>query len=188
MHLRRDALAAAAEWIVAVERAAQNTPGMVATVGRIEAKPGAGNVIPAEARLSLDLRHKSDEIRSRASDLLLRQAREVANRRGLSVHCAVLFQQNAIALDEFLVAQIEEATRRAGCPKHRMVSGAGHDAMILAEKIPAAMIFLRSPGGISHDPAESVEVNDVAKALECGLHLLEQLANSSEFHKRKYRA
>jgi allantoate deiminase len=188
MHLRRDALAAAAEWIVAVERAAQNTPGTVATVGRIEAKPGAVNVIAAEARLSLDLRHKSDEIRSRASDLLLRQAREVANRRGLSVHCAVLFQQNTIALDEFLVAQIEEATRRAGCPKHRMVSGAGHDAMILAEKIPAAMIFLRSPGGISHDPAESVEVNDVAKALECGLHLLEQLANSSEFHKRKYRA
>jgi allantoate deiminase len=188
MHLRRDALAAAAEWIVAVERTAQNTPDLVATVGRIESKPGAVNVIPAEARLSLDLRHKSDEIRSRASDLLLRQAQEIANRRSLSVRCDILLQQNAVALDAFLVAQIEEAIRKAGCPGHRMVSGAGHDAMILAEKIPAAMIFLRSPGGISHDPAESVEIDDVAKALECGLHLLNQLANSPEFHKRMCRA
>jgi allantoate deiminase len=65
-----------------------------------------------------------------------------------------------------------------------MVSGAGHDAMILAGKVPAAMIFLRTPGGISHDPAESVEVGDVAKAIECGLHLLEQLASSSEFQRK----
>jgi len=65
-----------------------------------------------------------------------------------------------------------------------MGSGAGHDAMILAGKVPAAMIFLRTPGGISHDPAESVEVGDVAKAIECGLHLLEQLAASSEFHRK----
>jgi len=64
-----------------------------------------------------------------------------------------------------------------------MVSGAGHDAMILAEKVPAAMIFLRSPGGISHDPAESVEMEDVARAIECGVHLLDQLASSSQFQK-----
>jgi allantoate deiminase len=69
-----------------------------------------------------------------------------------------------------------------------MVSGAGHDAMILAEKIPSAMIFLRTPGGISHDPAESVMPQDVAKAIECGSHLLEQLANSSGFQKRMGRA
>jgi allantoate deiminase len=69
-----------------------------------------------------------------------------------------------------------------------MSSGAGHDAMILAEKVPTAMIFLRSPGGISHDPAESVLTEDVAKALECGLHLLDQLANSSELQKRMSRA
>ena len=70
----------------------------------------------------------------------------------------------------------------------RMVSGAGHDAMILAEKVPAAMIFLRTPGGISHDPAESVAIEDVAKAIECGLHLLDQLASSPTFHKRMCRA
>ncbi|HWY04119.1 MAG TPA: M20/M25/M40 family metallo-hydrolase, partial [Candidatus Acidoferrum sp.] len=73
---------------------------------------------------------------------------------------------------------------KAGCEAYRMVSGAGHDAMILAERVPAAMIFLRTPGGISHDPAESVEVDDVTKAIECGLLLVEQLASSSEFQRK----
>jgi allantoate deiminase len=69
-----------------------------------------------------------------------------------------------------------------------MVSGAGHDAMILAEKIPAAMIFLRTPGGISHNPMESVDVADVAKAIDCGVSLLDRLASSSKFQSRTCRA
>lgn len=187
MHLRHDAIAAAAEWIVAVEREANNHPGVVATVGQIEAKPGAINVIAAEARVTLDLRHKSDEIRDRAADTVVRLAHEIAERRGLTLRQNVLLSQRAVMMDPFLVEQIQEAIRGTGCQPHRMVSGAGHDAMILAEKIPAAMIFLRSPGGISHDPAESVELEDVAKALECGLHLFDQLANSSELQKRMCR-
>jgi allantoate deiminase len=91
-------------------------------------------------------------------------------------------------MNPFLVDQIEEAIRKTGCQPHRMVSGAGHDAMILAEKVPAAMIFLRTPGGISHDPAESVKMEDVAKALESGLHLLDQLASSADLQKRMSRA
>jgi len=188
MHLRHDAIAAAAEWILAVERTAQNHPGLVATVGQIEAKPGATNVIAAEARVTLDVRHKSNDIRDGAVDALVRQAHEIADRRGLTVRQNVLLSQRAVAMNPFLVDQIQEAIRSTGCQPHRMTSGAGHDAMILAEKVPAAMIFLRSPGGISHDPAESVEVEDVAKALDCGLHLLEQLANSSELQKRMSRA
>ncbi len=188
MHLRHDAVAAAAEWIVAVEREANNHPGVVATVGQIEAKPGAINVIAAEARVTLDLRYKSDEIRDRAADTVVRLAHEIAGRRGLTLRENVLLSQRAVPMDPFLVEQIQEAIRGAGCQPHRMTSGAGHDAMILAEKIPAAMIFLRSPGGISHDPAESVQVEDVAKALECGLILLDRLANSSELQKRMCRA
>jgi allantoate deiminase len=76
----------------------------------------------------------------------------------------------------------------SGCKPHRMASGAGHDAMIMAERVPSAMIFLRTPGGISHDPAESVTVEDVAKAIECGMHLLDQLASQPEFLKRTCRA
>jgi allantoate deiminase len=188
MHLRCDAIAAAAEWIVTVERAAQRVSGLVATVGKIEAKPGSANVIAAEARLTLDVRHSSDDIRTRAVADLIRQAQEIAARRGLSVRESTVLNQRAVAMDPFLVGEIEQAILKTRCKPHRMVSGAGHDAMILAEKVPAAMIFLRTPGGISHDPAESVAGEDIEKAIECGLHLLDRLASSPEFQKRINRA
>ena len=188
MHLRHDAVAAAAEWIVAVERTAQSNAGLVATVGQIEAKPGATNVIAGEARVTLDVRHQSDDVCAWATEWLIRQAEEIAERRRLKLRRNVLLKQMAVAMDSFLIDHIAIAIRETGCEAHGMVSGAGHDAMILAEKVPVAMIFLRSPGGISHDPAESVEIDDVAKALECGLHLLEQLASSSELQKRMCRA
>ena len=131
-------------------------PGLVATVGKIEAKPGATNVIAGEARLTLDVRHGLDEVRTRAVDDLIREAEEIAQTARLSVSQNILLSQPAVAMDPFLIHEIEQAIRKTGCEPHRMVSGAGHDAMILAEKVPAAMIFLRTPGGISHDPAESV--------------------------------
>jgi allantoate deiminase len=188
MHLRYDAIAGAAEWIGAVERAARSVFGLVATIGKIEALPGATNVIAGEARLTLDVRHSSDEIRVRSVDDLVRQAREIADRRGLSLRENSLLNQSAVAMDAFLVEQIERAMVKTGCPSHRMVSGAGHDAIILAEEVPSAMIFLRTPGGISHDPAESVAREDIEKAIECGLHLLDQLSASPEFYKRMDRA
>jgi allantoate deiminase len=188
MHLRHDALAGAAEWITLVEREAHKVPGLVATVGKIEATPGATNVIAGEARLALDVRHGLDQVRTRTLEALIREAEEVARRRGLSVSHNLLLSQTAVAMDPFLVDEIEKAIRKTGCEPHRMVSGAGHDAMILAEKVPAAMIFLRTPGGISHDPAESVMLDDVILALECGLHLLDQLALSPSLQKRMHRA
>jgi allantoate deiminase len=185
MHLRWDAIAGAAEWIGTVERIAQRVPGLVATVGKIEARPGATNVIAGEARLTLDVRHSTDEIRVSAVEDLIRQAREVAARRGLSVRESTRLSQHAVAMDAYLIGEIEKAIVKTGCEPHRMASGAGHDAMILAERVPSAMIFLRTPGGVSHDPGESVAREDVEKAIGCGLHLLDQLASSPEFHKRK---
>ncbi|MGB8580465.1 MAG: allantoate amidohydrolase [Candidatus Sulfotelmatobacter sp.] len=183
MHLRRDAIAGAAEWIGTVEGLAREVPDLVATVGKIEAQPGAANVIAAEAGLTLDVRHRTDNVRARAIGDLIRQAHEIAARRGLTVQEKVLLSQPAVAMDAFLTAEIEQAIIKTGCTPHRMVSGAGHDAMIMAERVPSAMIFLRTPGGISHDPAESVAVEDVEKAIECGLHLLDQLASSPALHK-----
>jgi allantoate deiminase len=188
MNLRHDALAAAAEWIVAVENLAQRAPGIVATVGFVEAKPGAVNVIAGEARAPLDIRHASDGARTEALDELIRLAESIAAQRSATVKWRTLLAQRAVAMDPFLTEQIALAVQMAGCEPHRMASGAGHDAMILAEKVPAAMIFLRTPGGISHDPAESVHLDDVAKALECGNHLLTQLAASQEFLGRTCRA
>ena len=181
MNLRHDALAGAAEWITAVERRAQDTTGLVATVGAIQAKPNAVNVIAGEARLSLDVRHPKDEVRKTAVDYFVRQAEDIATRRGLRASSKIIMDQRAVAMDPFLVKQIEQAVKSAGCEPYRMASGAGHDAMILAQKVPSAMIFLRTLGGISHDPAESVAIEDVAKAIDCGVHLLDQLASSSEF-------
>jgi allantoate deiminase len=184
MNLRHDALAAAAEWISTVERHAQNTSGLVATVGAIQAKPGATNIIAGETRLSLDVRHQNDQGRNTAVDYFVRQAEDIATRRGLRARWNVLMDQLTVPMDPFLVKQVERAIGQAGCEPYRMVSGAGHDAMILAGKVPSAMIFLRTPGGISHDPAESVKVVDVARAIECGLHLIELLASSSEFQRK----
>jgi allantoate deiminase len=157
-------------------------------VGKIEAKPGATNVIAGETRLTLDVRHRSDPTRTEAVEEFVEKAGEIAKRRGLALEGKSMLDQCAVPMDSFLVGEIERAIQATGFAPHRMTSGAGHDAMILAEKIPAAMIFLRTPGGISHDPAESVAVEDVEKAIECGLHVLDQLASSSELHERICRA
>jgi allantoate deiminase len=186
MHLRHDALAGAAEWILAVEREAlaeSESAGGVATVGAIAAKPGVINAIAGEVRVSLDLRHPSDDLRAQAVNNLIHQAQEMAKKRGLHVKWKTLLDQPAVMMDHALLDQIALAMRKAGCEPHRMVSGAGHDAMILAERVPAAMIFLRTPGGISHHPSETVQAADVAKAIECGINLLAQLAESTEFYK-----
>jgi len=188
MHLRQDAVTAAAEWITAVENHAKYTSELVATVGAIQVKPGTGNVIAGEARLSLDVRHRVDEARKIAVAYLLRQAEEIAARRGLRARWKMQLEQPAVPMNSFLAAQVAQAVSRAGCEPYRMVSGAGHDAMIMATKVPSAMIFLRTPGGVSHDPAEAVAVGDVTKAIECGCNLLEQLAGSEEFLRRTQHA
>jgi allantoate deiminase len=178
MNLRRDALAGAAEWISVVEREAHATPGLVATVGRLEVQPGAGNVIAGSTLASLDVRHADDAIRKQATASLLAGANEIATRRGLSFSWESRLDQAAVAMDAAMVETLKHAVRNAGYPVHPMVSGAGHDAMIMASRMPAAMLFLRSPGGISHHPDESVLPEDVAAALMAGKAFLEKLQES----------
>ena len=158
MHLRRDALAGAAEWIGLVEREG-------GTVGWIVAEPGTANVIAGAACASLDVRHARDGERRRMTGCILGGAREIALRRGLSVEWDQKLDQPAVDLE---CEALERAVEAAGYPVHRMVSGAGHDAMILARKVPAALLFLRSPGGISHHPDETVLPADVEAALAAG--------------------
>lgn len=174
MALRRDALAAAAEWLVAVEADASATPGLVATTGQIHSVPGAANVIPGLVGCSLDVRHVDDAVRQCAVERLLGLAKEIGERRGIEVHASVEHSQPAVALDGALVELAEQAVVNAGVPPMRMTSGAGHDAMIIAPHLPSAMIFLRSPGGISHHPDEAVLAADVAAALRAGLSFLER--------------
>lgn len=175
MHLRRDALAGAAEWMGGVEREALGTAGLVATVGRVEVNPGAGNIVPGRVSASLDVRHASDRIREDAVARMLACASAIALRRGLTIDHNLLLEQPAVACDSDLLAALDRAVTKTGLQPHRMVSGAGHDAMILAGRVPAAMLFLRSPGGISHHPSESVLTADVEAALQVGWRFLEEL-------------
>jgi allantoate deiminase len=172
MRLRRDAVAGAAQWIGEVERVALATKGLVATVGRIEAQPGAGNVIASEVKASLDVRHADDAVRMAAVDELLALAQSIARERGLTVQWRVQMEQRAVAMDMELTKMVEDAADDAGLIPYRMMSGAGHDAMVIAERIPSAMIFLRSPGGVSHHPDETVRQEDVAHALAAGLEFV----------------
>lgn len=175
MHLRRDALAGAAEWIGAVEREAAGRLGLVATVGRIEALPGAGNVIAGSIAASLDVRHADDRVRQRTVEGLLLCARQIALRRGLTVSAEPRLDQAAVTMDVGLSNTLARAVEHAGYPVHRMNSGAGHDAMIVARRLPSAMLFLRSPGGISHHPDETVLIEDVAAALDVGVRFIDEL-------------
>ncbi len=176
MHLRYDALAGAAQWISAVEAAARGTDGLVATVGKISAEPNAANVIAGAARVSLDVRHADDRARKTAVEFLLAQAQAIATHRGLSLQTTQQMDQPAVPMDERLTACLVEAIAAAGQPEKRMTSGAGHDAMVMAARVPAAMLFLRSPGGISHHPGETVREEDVEAALLVGRKFLERLA------------
>jgi allantoate deiminase len=178
MDLRRDALAAAAEWIVAVENLARSTQGLVATVGRLQVSPGASNVVPGEARASLDVRHALDATRQAAVDRLLHNAQSICERRGLQCASHSELDQPTVPMNPQLVAAIGRAIAATGAEPKYMLSGAGHDAMILAEAVPSAMIFLRSIGGISHHPGEAVYVGDVEKAILAGVNLLEELAHT----------
>jgi len=173
MHLRRDALAAAAEWIACVEKAALSTPGLMATVGHLEAQPNVRNAINGVVLASLDVRHAEDAIRLEAVEKLLEAAEAIGGRRNVSIALKRNLEQAAVQMDRRLADELARAIASAGHPLHRMTSGAGHDAMIVARKMPAAMIFLRSPGGVSHHPAEEVRVEDVAAALEAGMQFLQ---------------
>lgn len=175
MGLRRDALAGAAEWIALVESLAGKTPGLVATVGKLEVEPGAGNVIAGQARASLDVRHTDDETRRTALKSVLEGAQTIAGRRGLTVAWEQSMDQPAVPMNQEMTAMLEKSIKAAGFLVHRMMSGAGHDAMVLAPLVPAAMLFLRSPGGISHHPDENVLAADVAAALAAGAEFLEEL-------------
>ena len=168
---RRDALTGAAAFVLEVEAYAKEVDGLVATVGRLNVEPGAINVIPGSATLSLDVRHADDAVREEAVAVLREEAEKVAAGRGLIIHWHPLMSQAATPLDKGLTRLLQEAS--GGAP--RLPSGAGHDAQIMAAAVPAAMLFVRSPNGLSHHPDETVTVEDVAVALGVVTRFLDML-------------
>lgn len=179
MHLRRDALAAAAQWITEVEAYANEHSGLVATVGRIEARPGAGNVVAERVTASLDVRHPNDNARTTAIRALISAAELAATKRGIKLTTQTHLERPAVPMDTHLTRLLESAAKKSKVPARRMTSGAGHDAMIVARRLPSAMLFLRSLGGISHHPDETVLPGDVESALATAIEFLTLLRDDT---------
>ena len=180
MNLRHDALAGAAEFISTVESFAKKQPGLVATVGKIEAAPGASNVIPGHATLTLDVRDQKDARRLAAVKSLKTEAQIIARRRGLKLFWTRVQQTAAVQCDKNLTQIFSQCVAQRGLKVLKLPSGAGHDAVALAAICPVAMLFVRCKGGISHNPAESVKTADVAAAVEVLADFLQQLAKCHE--------
>jgi len=176
MDLRADAACALAELVLAVEAAARAQPGLVATVGRLAVAPGAPNVIPGSAEASLDVRHAQDRVREAAVAALRERAEEIGARRGVALGWEERLSTPAVAMDARLGELLAAAVADRGQPDVRLPSGAGHDAVALSELTPAAMLFVRCAGGVSHQPDESVDAADVAVALDVLDGFLRRLA------------
>jgi allantoate deiminase len=149
---------------------------LLATVGNIEAFPGASNVIPGEARFSLDVRHPDDAVRADAVLGLQRVARNIATTRSLGMDWRIARDHPAVLCDAALTSRLTDAVASAGLPVEQLPSGAGHDAVVMSEVVPVAMLFVRCAAGISHHPAESVQADDVALAIDVVDRFLDSLA------------
>jgi allantoate deiminase len=174
---RRDALAGAAELILKIESIGQQTPGLFATVGKVDAQPGLSNVISGQTELRLDLRHESDEIRKSAFDKIKSSIKSIADSRNLEAHIESAHHTPATPMNDDLTEQVNLAVGDAGLPAKSMVSGAGHDAMIMARIAPSCMLFVRCRDGISHHPDEYVSPEDIFAVLKVMVQSLIRISN-----------
>lgn len=176
MGLRKDALTAAAEMAVAIERLGAQHPATVATVGQLKVSPGASNVIPARVDFTLDARAPDDAIRRPMVEAIVTSLEAIAARRGVGLAMDLHFDAPATPMDEGLARLLERAAEKEGAQPRRLASGAGHDAMAMAALCPSAMLFVRCKGGISHNPAESITADDADTAVRVLLQAVRDLA------------
>jgi len=171
MNLRRDALAGAAEMTLAAEKIGEG--GMVATVGMIEARPGAVNIIPGSVRFTLDLRAASNEARTKAIAAFRHECEKIAARRKLDVTFALTHEIPTTPCEPRLQDQLAAAIEAVGGKPLRLPSGAGHDGMSMAKLCPIAMLFVRCKGGVSHNPAEYASPADMGLAVAALVRFIE---------------
>lgn len=179
MTLRRDAAPAVAEMVLACEQLARATEGLLATVGRMDVRPGAPNVVAGTGIAFLDVRHAEDRVRAEAVASLRQTAEGIAAARRLELTWDVRLDNPAVAVDDALTARLAAAVSARGLPDVRLASGAGHDGVAIAALCPIAMLFVRCAGGLSHHPAEAVSPEDAEVALDVLCTFARGLAASS---------
>jgi len=176
MGLRRDPGPGAAEAILAVERiCSAGGDGLVGTVGRITALPGAFNVIPGAIEFSLDIRAATSATRDAAVEDIIDAIMDIGARRDLDFKIELLQDLAESPCDPALTDQLATAVAAVGPQPRRLQSGAGHDAMTMAARCPTAMLFLRCKGGVSHNPAEAVREDDCILAAQAMLAFIDAL-------------
>ncbi|MEQ1595718.1 MAG: allantoate amidohydrolase [Casimicrobium sp.] len=174
MGARQDALAAAAEMILFVERFCTDNAGLVGTVGKLSVKPGAINVIPQDVEFTIDVRSGDDAIRAVALAAFTAQLPAIAARRDVKLHTETLYDAGAAPCDPALQKQFEAAIAAQGIKLRYLPSGAGHDAMVFPAVAPIAMLFVRcGNNGISHHPDETMTAEDAEIATNVLLHFFE---------------
>ncbi len=174
MALRRDALAGAAECIGAIEQFCRSdAAGLVGTVGSIQARPGATNVIPGEVSFSIDMRAPTDMHRKRAVADMVARLEAIAERRQLALQLDVTHENRTVPCAQWLKDQIGQAIGAEGFSVFELPSGAGHDGMAMVDIADVGMIFVRCRGGISHHPDEHVEPADVDAGARVLLRVIE---------------
>jgi beta-ureidopropionase / N-carbamoyl-L-amino-acid hydrolase len=177
MTSRRDAAAAVAELAVYLEQRAGEQPNVVGTMGMLEVPNGSTNVVPGRCRFTLDIRATTDAMRDDCVADVLAEAHAICERRGVMLTLEETMRAAAAPSAPAWQARWERAVAGAGLPVHRMPSGAGHDAMKLAEVMPQAMLFVRGENaGISHNPLESSTADDMELAIEAFQRMLDELA------------
>ena len=178
MEGRRDALAAASEFVLAVEADAGAHEGVVATVGQVTVHPGASNVIPGAVELSLDVRHADETVRAGHTRRILERADEIAARRGIDTSVHLQGDNPSVPCAPRLVSLMAKGIEAQGLDVVQLASGAGHDAVPMSALTDVAMLFVRCKGGISHNPAESVTTADVSVSIDVLSRFLELLAEA----------
>jgi allantoate deiminase len=174
MALRRDALAGAAECVSRIEELCRaDRGGLVGTVGNIQAMPGATNVIPGRADFTIDMRAPTDTHRKQAVSDIVRQIEAIAERRELQLQMDVTHENRTVPCAPWLKAQVAEAVAAEGYPVFELPSGAGHDGMAIVDIADIGMIFVRCRGGVSHHPAEHVDLADADAGARVLLRLIE---------------
>jgi allantoate deiminase len=173
MQLRRDALAAAAECVLAIESRCAREPDLVGTVGRIEAAPGATNVIPGHARFTIDIRAPRDEQRRQAAADIQAAITAICGQRNVKVAIRQTHEGKTATCAPWLQDQIGRAIEAEGLPVRRLPSGAGHDGMAIIDLADIGMLFVRCEGGISHNPLEAITVADAELSARVYLRFIE---------------
>ena len=174
MGARQDALTAASEMVLAVERYCSEHRGLVGTVGKLGVLPGAINVIPQDVELTVDVRSGDNALRGSTVAALARTFDEIARRRNVKVETTSFFEADAAPCDATLQSKLAEAIAAHGIPLRALPSGAGHDAMVFPPVCPMAMLFVRcGNNGISHHPDETMTAEDAEIATAVLLHFFE---------------